>query len=73
MDRLPTPVFMGFPGGSEGEKSAHNAGDPGSILGQEDSLEEGLATHSSILAWRIPWTEEPGGLQSVQSQNVRPD
>ena len=34
-------------------------------LGQEDLLEEGMATHSSILAWRIPWTEEPGGLQSM--------
>ena len=34
-------------------------------LGQEDPLEEGMATHSSILAWRIPWTEEPGGLQSM--------
>ena len=34
-------------------------------LGQEDPLEKGMATHSSILAWRIPWTEEPGGLQSV--------
>ena len=42
-------------------------------LGWEDPLEEGLATHSSILAWRIPWTEGPGGLQSVQSQNVRHD
>ena len=39
-------------------------------LGQEDSLEEGMATHSSILAWRIPWTEEPGGLQSMGSQRV---
>ena len=37
-------------------------------LGGEDSLEEGLATRSSILAWRIPWTEEPGGLQSIQSE-----
>ena len=37
-------------------------------LGQEDSLEKGMATHSSILAWRIPWTEEPGGLQSIGSQ-----
>ena len=36
----------------------------------EDSLEEGMATHSSILAWRIPWTEEPGGLQSMQLQRV---
>ena len=39
-------------------------------LGQEDTLEEGMATHSSILAWRLPWTEEPGGLQSVGSQRV---
>ena len=37
--------------------------------GQEDSLEKGVATHSSILAWRIPWTEEPGGLQSMGSQS----
>ena len=36
--------------------------DAGSTLGQEDPLEEGMTTHSSILAWRIPWTEEPGGL-----------
>ena len=47
-----------------------NAGDAGSILGWEDPLEEGTATHSSILAWRIPWTEEPGRLQSVGSQGV---
>ena len=37
-------------------------------LGQEDPLEKGMATHSSILAWKIPWTEEPGGLQSMGSQ-----
>ena len=37
-------------------------------LGQEDLLEEDMVTHSSILAWRIPWTEEPGGLQSMGSQ-----
>ena len=37
-------------------------------LGQEDPLEKGMATHSSILAWEIPWTEEPGGLQSIGSQ-----
>ena len=42
-------------------------------LGQEDPLEEGMATHSSILAWRIPWTEEPGELQSIASQRVRHD
>ena len=39
-------------------------------LGWEDRLEEGMATHSSILAWRIPWTEEPGGLQSIGLQRV---
>ena len=42
-------------------------------LDLEDPLEEGMATHSSILAWRIPWTEEPGGLQSTGSQRVRHD
>ena len=40
-------------------------------LGREDALEKGTATHSSILAWRIPWAEEPGGLQSMGSQRVR--
>ena len=40
-------------------------------LGQKDPLEEEMATHSSILAWRIPWTEEPGGLQSMGSQKSR--
>ena len=39
-------------------------------LDWEDPLEEGMATHSSVLAWRIPWTEEPGGLQSVESQRI---
>ena len=39
-------------------------------LGQEDPLEKTIATHSSILAWRIPWTEEPGGLQSMGSQRL---
>ena len=42
-------------------------------LGWEDPLEEGMATHSSILAWRIPWTEEPGGLRSLGSQRVEHD
>ena len=42
-------------------------------LGQEDPLEEGSATHSNILAWRIPWTEEPRGLQSMESQRVGHD
>ena len=44
-----------------------------SSLDQEDPLEEGVATHSSILAWRIPWTEEPGGVYSIGSQRVRHD
>ena len=44
-----------------------------SIPGQEDPLEESMATHSSIFAWRIPWMEEPGGLQSMGSQRVRHD
>ena len=48
-DRLPTPVFMGFPGGSDGKESTCNAGDLGSIPGWEDSLEEGMANHSCIL------------------------
>ena len=42
-------------------------------LGREDPLEEGLVTHSSILAWRIPWTEDPGRLQSTQPQRVGPN
>ena len=42
-------------------------------LGREDPLEKEMATHSSILAWRIPWTEKPGGLQSMGSQRVRHD
>ena len=42
-------------------------------LGTRDPLEKGMATHSSILAWRIPWTEEPGELQSMGSQRVRHD
>ena len=50
---------MGFPGGSDGKESACIAGDLSSIPGQEDLLEKGMATHSSLLAWKIPWTEEP--------------
>ena len=55
----------GFPGGSVSKESACNAGDSrnmGSIPGWEDPLEEGTEMHSSILAWRILWTEAPGGL-----------
>ena len=59
------------PCSSDGKESACSAGDLVQSLGQEDPLETGKATHSSILAWRIPWTEEPGGLQSMGSQTVR--
>ena len=62
-------MFLGFAGDANGKESACNAGD----LGWEDPLEKGMVTHSSILAWRIPWTEEPGGLQSMESQRVRHD
>ena len=58
-----------FPGGSDGKASVYNVGDPGSISGHEDLLEKEMATHSSILAWKIPW-EEHGGLQSMGSQRV---
>ena len=56
-----------------GKESACNAGDVGSIPGLGRSLEKEMATHSSILAWRIQWTEEPGGLQSIGSQRVGHD
>ena len=58
------------------KNSPANAGDirdVASIPGSGDSLQEGMATHSSILAWRIAWTEEPGGLWSIRSQRVRHD
>ena len=50
--------LWGFPGGSDDKESACNAGVPGSIPGSGRSPEEGMATHSSILAWRIPWTNQ---------------
>ena len=58
-------VVKNLPANAEGIR------DVGLILGWENPLEEGMATHSSIPAWRIPWTEEPGGLQSIWSQRVR--
>ena len=64
------PLGKGFPGSSDGKESACNAGDSGSIPGSRRSPREGIATHSSILAWKIPWTEEPGGLQSMGLQRV---
>ena len=62
---------MGFPGGSDGKESACSEGDPGSIPVLGRSPGERMAAHSSIPAWRIPWTEEPGGLQSMRSKRVR--
>ena len=60
-------VILGFPAGSDGKESVCNAGHPGWISGLGRSLGERMATHSSILAWRIPWTEEPGRLQYMGS------
>ena len=62
---------LGFPGGSDGKDSACKQEIWVQTLGQEDPLEKGMATHSSILVWRIPWTEEPGGLQSLGLPRVR--
>ena len=61
---------VGFPGGSDGKEFACNAEDMGLIPGLGRSPGEGMATHANILAWRIPWTEELGGLQSTGSQRV---
>ena len=60
-------------GGSDSKESACNAGDPGSIPGWGDSLEKGMATHSSILACRIPGMGEPGGLPSLGLHRVGHD
>ena len=64
---------MGFPGGSQVKNPPTMQDTWVQSLGQEDPLEEGIATHSSILAWRIPWTEKPSGLQSMGLQRVRHD
>ena len=70
MDCVTLHITMGFPGGSDGKESACNARDVGSIPVSGRSPGEGNGNHSSILAWGIPWTEEPGGLQSMGSQRV---
>ena len=59
--------ILDFPGRASGKEPAANAG---SSLGWEEPLEEGMAAHSSILTWEIPWTEEPGGLQFKGSQEL---
>ena len=67
-------MIWGFPSGASGKEptcQCRRLRDP--FLGQEDPLKEGMATHSSVLAWRIPRTEEPGGLQSMGSHRVRHD
>ena len=64
---------MDFPGGSDGKASAYNSREWVQLLGREGLLEKEMATHSSILAWKIPWMEEPGRLQSMGSQRVRHD
>ena len=66
-------ITGGFPSGASEEEPAcqcRRQETQVQSLGWEDTLEEGMATHSSILAWRIPWTEEPGGLQSMEWQRV---
>ena len=60
-------------GGSDRKECACKAGDLDWTLGWEDPLEKGMATHSSILVWRISWIEEPGELQSLRSQRVEHD
>ena len=63
---------MGPPDGTVVKNPPASAGDVrdvGLIPGREDPLEKEMATHSSVLAWRIPWVEEPGGLQSMESQS----
>ena len=71
-------VLQDFPGGARGKEPAyqcrrHKRHGFNPWVGKKDLLEEEMATHSSILAWRIPWTEEPGGLQSTESQRVGHD
>jgi len=73
-------IIFDFPGGSDGKVSVYNAGDPLVLLpnlvqslGWEDPLEKEMAIHSSTIAWKIPWTEEPGRLQSMGSQRVGHD
>ena len=80
IQELGSPVFRtvlliiaslkSLPGGSDGKESACNAGDLGLIPGLEDPQEKGMATHSSILVYRILQTDELGGLQSIASQRV---
>ena len=65
--------MAGFPGGSDGKESACNEEDLVQSLGCEDPLKKRMAMHANVLAWSIPWREEPGGLQSVGLQRVKHD
>ena len=62
--------MLGSPAGSDNKERACNAETWVRSLGREDPLEKGMETHSNILAWIIPWTEEPGGLLSMGSQRI---
>ena len=66
-------ILLGLLGGPDSKESVCLSETQGQSLNWEDLLETGKATHSSILVWRIPWTEEPGGLQSMGSQRVGHD
>ena len=70
---VPAVCFEGFPGSSGIKNPPAMQEIQVNSLVWEDPLEEGMATHSSILAWRIPWTEEPDGLQPIGSQKVGHD
>ena len=70
---MPTPVFLGFSGSSDGKESTYSVGDLDSIPGLEDPLQKGKTTHSSILSWKIPCTEEPSKPQSMGLQRVGHD
>ena len=68
-----THIYMGFLGGSVVKNLPAKQEMQVRSLGQEEPLEEEMATHCSALAWKMPWTEEPGGLQSMGSQRIRYD
>ena len=70
INRINLLVFLGFPGGSDSKEFTCNARGLGSVPGLGRSPGEGMTTHSDILAWRIPWTEEPGRLDSMGLQRV---
>ena len=69
----PDPHYLGFPGGSDGKEFTSMQETRVRFLDWEDPLEKGIATHSSILTWKISWTEEPGELQSMGLQRVGHD